>query len=145
MIEIKYRGKSITSEEWFEGDLVRVNDNGKNRYFIISDEYETIGSITGHSFNVELGTCQSPEVVPETIGQWTGLYDKNRVKIYKGDLVKFYEAGKMWKAVIGFNNGAFTVDFGGTFLYLCNFSMEHNLFEVIRNIYDNPELLEEGK
>lgn len=46
-------------------------------YFIVTDDYSSKAT------NIELNTCQSPEVIAETIGQFTGLYDKNKTPIYE--------------------------------------------------------------
>ena len=76
------------------------------------------------------------EIYPETIGQYTGLTDKNGKKIFEGDIVKN-------------SIGTFIVKFlYGTFCcslieenYLTELCSIHNQCEVIGNIHDNPELL----
>ena len=83
-------------------------------------------------------------VIPETVGQYTGLNDKNNVKIFDGDIVtvenpnisddeygivKFDNDGAMF--IVEFDT--FTVDFGN--------NIDGNRCEIIGNIFDNSELL----
>ena len=86
----------------------------------------------------------------DTIGQFTGLYDKNGKEIYEGDILMY--CGEM-KIIVVFNHGAFgyysrSDDFI-TFSQNVNFSFwkndEDDKFEIIGNIYDNPELIKESE
>lgn len=86
----------------------------------------------------QVDSCDNYEVIPETIGQFTGMIDKNGTKIFEGDIIKWIDSDgnnridKVW-----YHNGGFV---------LCNIEHHignyiHNYIEVIGNIYDNPELI----
>ncbi len=79
MREILYRGKDVDTGEWVYGGIVHQTDyygDSVDKYFIIdgTDTYDNnIGGIT--------------EVIPETVGQFTGFIDSKGVKIFEGDII----------------------------------------------------------
>lgn len=121
MHEILFRGKRKKGDKrWVEGDLL----HGYSGFGITNRYY------AGSSF----------EVVPETVGQYTGLTDKNGAMIFEGDVVKSIAA---WY-VVEFENGGYGLrPFGkGKLIPIMGHgNFNENEVEVIGNIYDNPELM----
>ena len=82
------------------------------------------------------------KVDKETIGQYTGLHDKNGKEIYEGDIVKVFISGKWWIAKIIYEYSGFTIDVtNNKELEFGRRGIIERFTEVIGNIYDNPELL----
>ena len=138
MREILFRGKSVTDGRWVFGDLSNYGD------------YKTITTLKDFSI---IDSC---EVIPETVGQYTGLKGKkNGKKIFEGDILSIKCAdGKSRLYPVYF--GTYHVDgFGNNFhigFYIKYFDEDISLgfladsndqtdFEAIGNIYDTPELL----
>ena len=138
MREILFRGKSkgINRGEWIYGCF--VEDTNLNAC-----------CIRDKSLVYEL-------VDRETVGQYTGLTDKNGKKIFEGDIISAItlDTGKEQRAVICFGNFVdennddeyigFFIEFDGIKTTITQLLMEEckNRIEIIGNIHDNPELLE---
>lgn len=144
MREILFRGKP-KNEADYEFLKKMYKDNCKDGFIygslVISHGkyYICIMALCQINSLVNNGTTTMFEVIPETVGQYTGLKDKNGKRIFEGDIVTMprYGSGKH-KSVVYFKNGKFAVNGSNyNFKDICPRNME-----VIGNIYDNPEMLE---
>lgn len=130
MREILFRGKRTDNGEWIEGCFLDKNNIG----IFYDDTEESDCSI--HIFSV----------VSETIGQYTGLTDKNDKKIFEGDIIDTPD--RLVKVVWFAGNAQFDLHFirYKDDVTIKNFKGIHMIdlkeYEVIGNIHDNPELLE---
>lgn len=120
-----FRGKRKDGQGWIEGDLVHTRTT-------------TQGVVT------EIYTLDmSYEVDPETVGQCTGLKDKNGKLIFEGDIVKgLFNFGLEIMSVCTFKDGAFglTAKQCGAYHFSAFTSICNVKYEVIGNIRDNPNL-----
>ena len=127
---IIFRGKRIDNGEWVEGSYCHAEklDRSGDEHFII--EYSANGS--------------SHRVDPDTVGQYTGLKDKNGKQIFEGDIVSTDIARPY--LIVEFRDGCFMFNCndGGKDYYdimlpiLEDAQTEYKYGEIIGNIHDNP-------
>ena len=121
--EVIFRGKRADNGEWIEGSLLGIDWCDKPSAYSIAP-------------NTPVSVFYS--VIPETVGQFTGLTDKNGVRIFEGDIVRaFTRFSEIYVSPVTYHDGTF---------WFKNWSWTKFLFkfekiEVIGNIHDNPELL----
>ena len=125
MRTIKFRGKSILTDECFFGDLVHSAD--KKRTAILVNDKDSYDE------------C---EVVPETVGQFTGLYDCEGEEIFEGDILDFNGL----KVEVRFVRGVFAFLVNGNLDdELCGDCRTDLFAKVIGNVYENPDILKGGE
>ena len=132
MREILFRGKRTINGDWVYGDFVRGNERKSLRDSIFVYDSET------QSFN-------DYEINPSTLGQYTGLTDKDGKRIFEGDIAKVLQGKDKDIAYVGFENGAFMLYPKTGNIYertLWEYWYNDWDVEIIGNITDNPELLE---
>ena len=143
MREILFHGKRADNGEWVEGDVLQT------KYHSGHIEYQIMP---------QTPVSSAYPVLPETVGQYTGLTDKNGKKIFEGDIVKTHYANAQKSDFIEqvvFHNGKFCAYFSnqlckqwanlydGTEHLPQDKSVYMDSVEVIGNIHDNPELMEQ--
>lgn len=130
MREILFRGKRDDTGEWIEGDLRQDKDLGTS-YILGWDYYEE-----DWEFQREPFEC---EVIPESVGQYTGLTDKNGTKIFEGDVVNILTENNEI-GIVKYDEGGFEVEADG-FVIDFKQNIDGTDVEVIGNIYDDPKPL----
>ena len=128
MREIIFRGKSKESGEWIYGVPCYFDDSRHIVKYLYNAEG---GYVVG---------AESEEVIPDTIGQYTGL-TANGTKIFEGDICRHFAnySGKNIYAPIVFELGMFWLKYSEkAAMPLCDVCEK---VEVVGNIHDNPELL----
>lgn len=141
--EIKFRGKNILTDKWAYGDLLHLG----NAHAIVTSYEEEELEVNPISDRLEIRVEDIAGVYPETVGQFTGLLDKNGKEIYEGDIIieKLRRSRKDGeRLVICFDDFEWqgkNADGSTTSLSLL---VEYHTVEVVGNIHDNPELLKGG-
>ena len=145
MREILFRGKRLSDGAWIVGNL------------FVPDSYDANTQICMGTPTIRI----SANIDPDTVGQFTGLYDKNGKPIFEGDIVEFESHGyipSIERGEVVFNNGCFCIkwytdvslEYGwdGYFHQIGKTSEWQDMgasgtitytYEIIGNIHDNPE------
>ena len=145
MREILFRGKRTDNGEWAEGYYACESNHAcfayelKYHHYIFKDVF----------LDWNLGGLEKYEVIPETVGQYTGFTDKNGKKIFEGDIITELDGGMdgiprkvVWREAymqygcpLVRRHWAYGNNDCGLWM------MQSENIEVIGNIHDNPELL----
>ena len=136
MREILFRGKRVPNGEWVEGYITE--------HTMIPHDMQSYMGFVIECKSKELYECEWYEVIPETVGQYTGLKDKNGKKIFEGDIVNCYTFTGMndYRRGVVHWNEMFCGWYGKeSCSLLCGLG---EIYEIIGNIHDNPELLKEA-
>lgn len=145
MRAIKFKGKRVDYDEWVEGDLIHGVGWKQGKIYILP-LVKNLASIKNCN---PLDGC---EVIPETVGQFTGLTDKNRKELYSSDIFKD-EMGVIYRCYNVIGGFAHSLpQFPSTLKEETAWPLQpladeqtvswfESNCEVIGNIHENPEIL----
>ena len=141
----RFRGRNIETGEWVYGHLFYFDDG---RHFISPTGTDVVGGYGGAPAKYRLENLVCFEIKPETVGQSTGLKDKNGAEIFEGDVLLHTSSSvnysdTYWHSyvqVYRIDSGAYRIK--GKHIYDTELMSARNRLEVVGNIYQNQNLLD---
>lgn len=124
MRAIKFRAKTINEGEWVYGMTISHGTIARKR----------------DKLYMEVGPDKWKGIDPATVGQFTGLIDKNGREIYEGDIISQRGYRGIEPMAVRFEQGAFIVGWHGGSSTATRPMLVQKRCEVLGNIHDNPEL-----
>lgn len=138
--QIKFRGRNIHTGEWVVGDLLHIA-GGCLIYFGSDTDTAEHDIERSNPIAVEFFKDEIAVVDPDSVGQFTGMLDKNGKEIYEGDVVLQQAYSGKKPMLVRFEHGAFvTGEHSGSSTAIRPMLIQKRC-EVLGNIYDNPELI----
>ncbi|WP_304508942.1 YopX family protein [Anaerotignum sp.] len=130
MREILFRGKRKDNGKWVYGYLAEIETAwDRYEYGSLPTEYEKV------IIRTDLLTREPVTIITETVGQWTGLTDKNGVKIFEGDFINDIDYGIM---ICVYLHGSFVFQSIKNNMFWIDLQRYVPVIEVIGSIHDNP-------
>ena len=136
MREILFRGKAKAIAG------CPYNNGKSDGEWVFGYIFPDLGAMKIRQFEPDRPECNDYEIDPETVGQYTGLTDKNGRKIFEGDIVKaFSRYDTQHTYAITYRNSVFWFGVWNWVEFIDRFQFA----EVVGNIHDNPDILKGGE
>lgn len=133
--QIKFRAKHIKNGAWLYGDLLQSNEGSV--YIGVHGQYIDDGMHFNDMYD------ETPYIDEDTIGQFTGLLDKNGKEIYEGDIIEITNPNTKEKYIstVKWNlKGYYAAIMGNNGNVILGY-IDKSLIRIIGNIHDNPKLI----
>ncbi len=135
--EILFRAKMWDESKWVCGTFSYEEGGVPKIYELVWDE------------NYHTYVPEDCDIIPESLGEYTGLTDRNGVKIFEGDIIRYCPVrdGEVKTGCVSWseNNGAYIIEvMDGSVDAFWVHTVIFGKCEIIGNVHDNPELLEGG-
>lgn len=128
MRKILFRAKRTDNKKWIEGSYI-----------------ESVVAASPFGYITPSYPTEPTQIYTVTLGQWTGLYDKNGKKIFEGDIVDCWSEGVNAQGEVQQRRDGLWIIYPAWQKHvmwgLCPDEYSHTTVEVIGNIHDNPELI----
>ena len=149
MREIKFRGYDLDSKSWVYGAYIKHIDSTPCLFTSKEEEEKWYKEHTKYLIAFDgfsdwwmprgIDVCTS--IAPDSIGQFTGLLDKNKKEIYEGDIIKYTLFNNSTLYEVKYNNSTLSWQLSNKYeTKNISFAFKSRL-EIIGNTYENPELL----
>lgn len=149
MRTIKFRGKDIVTGEWVVGNLFQGKRQGEDYAVILMDKRYVHEEKLPEDIPFGFYKDEIAVVKRETVGHFTGLCDCYARTIYEGDILMFRDEEDCNDTlVVMWDKGSFAAEYPnrreGECIRSNYFPVHPEIFRVVGNIHDNPELPERG-
>ena len=146
MRTIKFRGKRYGDNAWVCGCLYQGTKEGQTYSIILDDGGYSLAPSNERNFAIAFAEDEVNVVFPETVGQYTGLRDKNGREIYEGDIIvsQDYSHARHYVRYIDDEAMFVAMIIGSSLMEYCAIRqswIDEYDKKIIGNIYDDPELL----
>ena len=140
MRTIKFRGRRIDNNEWVYGYLYRLQLTNGEACVILTQDNNHLDNSLKPKYHLAFTLWVDLFIVDTiTVGQFTGLYDKNGKEIYEGDIVKRTDG---YSYIVKYEFGSFyTRLIGGDKEDVYRLALFNNKTVIVGNIHDNPDLM----
>lgn len=139
--EIKFRGKRYGDGAWVYGNLYQGTTEGKQYSIILNDAGYHVAPQDDRNLAIAFAENEVNVVSTQTVGQFTGLLDKNGKEIYEGDIIQSFFTKQCYVVFWSDTELSFMYKNPKSSNVFALSKPDLTMYSIVGNIHDNPELL----